>query len=462
MSASKSSLLLSLLSERPTAVRGEGVWLYDADGRAYLDGCSGAVAANIGHGVAEVADALSAQAHTLAFPHRSQFHNEPAERLAGELATWTGGQLPYAMFTSSGSEAVEAAVQLALRYHAARGEPGRTVVLSRRMSYHGATLGARSAGGNPVRRAPFESLLHDWPQVEAPYCYRCPLGLNPASCRSACLDSLEQAITAYGRGRVAAFVAEPVTGASAGALRPPAGYYERVREICDRHGVLFVADEVMTGAGRTGRPFGYQHWDARPDIVTFGKGIAGGYVALAGILCTGEVAEAVATLPGGPGIGHTFTDTPVAAAAGVAVVEYLRDHDLIARADALGPKLRRALCELAETHGGGVVGDVRGEGLMWGLELVADRHLRTPYPPEAKVTARLLATAKRHGLLLYPAGGGIDGTNGDAVLVAPPLTITDDDLAELLRRLGAALDDLFRQLNADQATNRLYETKGEK
>jgi adenosylmethionine-8-amino-7-oxononanoate aminotransferase len=214
-------LLLSLLSERPTAVRGEGVWLYDADGRAYLDGCSGAVAANIGHGVAEVADAMAAQARMVAFPHRSQFHNQPAERLAGELAAWTGGQLPYAMFTSSGSEAVEAAVQLALRFHAARGEAERTIVLSRRMSYHGATLGARSAGGNPVRRAPFAPLLHDWPQVDAPYCYRCPLRLDPGSCGSACLGSLEEAIAAHGPGRVAAFIAEPITGASAGALRPP-------------------------------------------------------------------------------------------------------------------------------------------------------------------------------------------------------------------------------------------------
>jgi adenosylmethionine-8-amino-7-oxononanoate aminotransferase len=215
--------------------------------------------------------------------------------------------------------------------------------------------------------------------------------------------------------------------------------------------VLFIADEVMTGAGRTGRPFGHQHWDARPDILTFGKGIASGYVALAGILCTSGVAEAVATLPGGPGIGHTFTDTPVAAAAGGAVVAYLRKHDLIPRAAQLGPQLRDALCALAEGHGAGIVGDVRGEGLLWGLELVANRERRIPYPAEARVTARLLTIAKQHGLLLYPAGGGIDGTRGDAVLVAPPLTITDDDIAELLRRLGAALDDLAAVLAADRS-----------
>ncbi|MGH3664312.1 MAG: aminotransferase class III-fold pyridoxal phosphate-dependent enzyme, partial [Micromonosporaceae bacterium] len=287
-----SGLLLSLKSERPLAVRGDGAWLYDADGNAYLDGSSGAVAANLGHGVAEVADALSAQARQVGFAHRSQFRNRPAEELARRLAEWTGGRLPYALLTTGGSEAVEAAIQLALRYHAARGEPHRTIVLSRHMSYHGATLGARSAGGNPARRAPYASLLHNWPQVHAPYCYRCPLQLRPDSCESACLSSLEDAITSHGARRIAAFIAEPVTGASAGALRPPPGYYERVREACDRHGVLFIADEVMAGAGRTGKPFSHQHWGASPDLVTFGKGISGGYVPLAGVLCSRAVGEA--------------------------------------------------------------------------------------------------------------------------------------------------------------------------
>jgi adenosylmethionine-8-amino-7-oxononanoate aminotransferase len=435
----------------PTVAYGEGVWLVDTSGRRYLDGSSGAVAANLGHGQETIAQVLYEQARTIAFAHRTQFTNPHTEHLAELLARWTGGALTHAVFVNSGSEAIEGAIQLAYRFWTEHGQATKTEVVSRQMSYHGATLGARSAGGNPARRAPFQPLLRPWPHVHPPYCYRCPLGRTPDYCASACADDLEETIVRLGPEHVAAFIAEPITGSSAGALTPPSGYYERVREICDRYQVLWIADEVMTGCGRTGTAFGYQHWRTAPDILAFGKGISGGYMPLAGVLCTPHVAEAIKPSLAGLQFGHTYSNTPLPAAVGVAAVSFIEEHRLIERARIAGDRLHTGLQDLAgDPDVGCVIGEVRGRGLMQAIELVRDRATREPFAAGLGVTSRLVAACRRHGLLLYPAGGGIDGYRGDAVLVTPPLIIADDETDELLARLRAALHDLRTEIRAEQ------------
>lgn len=435
----------------PAIAHGDGVWLVDTSGRRYLDGSSGAVAANLGHGQEVIARALYQQARTVAFAHRTQFTNPHTERLAALLSQWTGGALTHAVFVNSGSEAIEGAIQLAYRFWSENGRPAKTEIVSRQMSYHGATLGARSAGGNPARRLPFQPLLRSWPQVHPPYCYRCPLGLTRESCASACADDVEETILRLGPEHVAAFVAEPITGGSAGALTPPEGYYERVREICDRYDVLWIADEVMTGCGRTGTAFGYQHWRAVPDILALGKGVSGGYMPLAGVLCAPRVGEAIKPGLAGLQFGHTYTNTPLPSAVGVATVSFIEEHGLIERARVAGDRLRAGLQNLADDPDlGGVIGEVRGLGLLQAIELVRDRDSREPFAAQLGVTGRLIAACRRLGLILYPAAGGIDGSRGDAVLVAPPLVISDDEIDELLARLRAALHELRTEVRTAQ------------
>lgn len=430
----------SPLAEYPVVERARGVFVWDRDGKRYLDGCSAAVVCNLGYGVREVIDAMQRQARRVMFAHSTQFVSRASIDLAGRLAALCPGPMARdgrVYLASGGSEAVETAIKLARQYFLERGEPARTRVVARWQSYHGSTLGALSATGNRPRRRPYEPMLIDFPHMAPVYCYRCPFGLEYPGCRLACADDLERAVQEAGPGSVAAFIAEPVVGATLGAVPPPEGYWRRIREICDRHGILLIADEVMTGVGRTGAPFAIDHWGVVPDMIVVGKGCSAGYTPLGAVIARGFIHDAIRDGSGAFEHGFTYSANPLSAATGAAVLDVVRRRRLVRRARALGPLLERILRGAAERHP--IVGDVRGLGLFWGMELVSDRTTRAPFDPSLKVARRVGSEARRRGLLLYPGSGTADGVRGDHVIVAPPLVITKPELALLGRLLDATL-----------------------
>jgi hypothetical protein len=423
----------------PVAVRAEGVWVEDAAGRRYLDAAGGAVVVGIGHGDPVVAAALAEQAGRLAYVHGSAFTTEPLEAYAAELAAIA--PLPGARVfpVSGGSEAVETALKLARAYHLARGEPARTLIAARHLSYHGNTRGALDASGRPRLRAPYEPWLGHTVHVPGVAEYRCPAPGHPAGCGAWHAAQLEAAFEEAGPGRVAAFIAEPIGGATTGAAVPPEDYWPAVAGVCRRHGVLLIADEVMTGFGRTGRWFAADHWGLQPDILVAAKGASSGYWPLGLCLASGEVHD---TVRAGGGFIHglTFSHHPVGAAVGRAVLNRLRFLGLVEAAAAKGPLLQEAL--RAELGGLPAVGDVRGRGLLAGVELVADRETKAPFPPEERVVERVVAAARRHGLLVYWSKGCADGVAGDVVVLGPPLIISPEEIALVARRLAAAIADV--------------------
>ncbi len=429
----------------PSIARGEGVWLWDTKGRRYLDGCSGAVVVNVGHGRTEVVEAMARQGRQVAYLHSGEFTSEALEDFAVRLATLAPPGLDRIYPVSGGSEATESALKLARAYHGLRGNPGKWRVIARRVSYHGNTLGALSMSGHALRRAPYGPLLLEFPHIEGPDLYRDPDPTSPANTGAA----LEEAILAAGPDTVAAFIAEPVVGAAGGALTAPPGHFERIREICDRYDVLFIADEVMTGVGRTGRMWGIQHSDAVPDLLVAGKGLASGYAALAAVLVSAPIHDLFTELDQPFVHGHTYSGHPIACAAGSAVLDIVVREALAERAASQGERLDALLREVAARHP--IVGDVRGRGLMRGIELVADRGTKAPYPAQLGVAARLGEAALRLELCVYPGGGHLPGPAGDQVLVAPPLVVDHAELGELASRLDAGLEQLERELNTEAA-----------
>jgi adenosylmethionine-8-amino-7-oxononanoate aminotransferase len=433
----------------PRVSRARGVYIVDADGKRYLDGCSGAVVCNIGYGVREVIEAMGRQARQVAFAHSTQFISQASLDLSAALAALCPGPMAEdarVYLSSGGSEAVESAIKLARQYFLERGEPRRTRIVARWQSYHGSTLGALSATGNRLRRKPYEPMLLDFPHIAPVYCYRCPFDLRYPSCLLTCADDLARTLDKVGPGTVAAFIAEPVVGATLGAVPPPDGYWQRIREICDRHGILLIADEVMTGVGRTGTPFGLDHWGVVPDIIVVGKGCSAGYTPLGAIIARGFIHDAIRDGSGAFEHGFTYSANPLSAATGVAVLRFVRRRRLVERARTLGPALEKILRRLAERHP--IIGDVRGMGLFWGLEFVRDRATREPFEPALKVARRLGTEARQRGLLLYPGTGSVDGQRGDHVIVAPPLTITGRELA----RLGRLLDETLTAVEGSLKT----------
>ena len=444
--------------ELPLAVRGEGVYLYDAVGKRYLDACGGAMVVSVGHGVKEIADAIGAQAARLAYVNGTMFTNEPVERLADALIARAPSGIEKAYFLSSGSEAVEAALKLARQYHVERQQPSRRIIIALTPGYHGNTLLALSASARPHYRRLFESWLVDVRMIPAPYPYRASdRGVDSSALTGA---ALEDAIKTAGPENVAAFIAEPIGGSSTGASVAPPGYFGRVREICDRYGVLFIADEVLSGIGRTGKFFGIEHFtDARgraitPDIITLGKGLNGGYIPLSALLTTRELFEAMkASKLGGLMHAQTYSQHAVAAAAGIATLDYIAKNSLVERAAALGPLLQSRLARLAaEGEGVELVGDVRGVGLLAGVELVADRASKRPFDREFKVAERLVDAGLRRGIVLWPNTGHADGVNGDLVLIAPPLVISEEEIELLATLVRDSLADVARELAAKPAS----------
>jgi len=422
----------------PVAVRGEGCYLIDAAGKRYFDGSGGAAVSCLGHSDAGVRAALHDQLDRLAFAHTGFFTSEPAEALADRLIAHAPPGIDRVYLVSGGSEAVEAALKLARQYFMEIGQPQRHRVIARRQSYHGNTLGALAAGGNAWRRAQFAPLLVETSHIAPCYEYRdrAP-GETVEAYGLRVADELEAEIIRLGPETVMAFIAEPVVGATAGAVPAVPGYFRRIREICDQHGILLILDEVMCGMGRTGHLFACEEDGVAPDLITIAKGLGAGYQPIGALLTSGRIYDAVAAGSGFFQHGHTYMGHPMAAAAANAVLEAIVARGLLARVREQGARLQAALEAALGQHPH--IGDIRGRGLFRGVELVADRETKAPFDPALKLHARVKALAFEAGLICYPMGGTIDGQRGDHILLAPPFIIEDAQIDELVSKLSGAI-----------------------
>jgi adenosylmethionine-8-amino-7-oxononanoate aminotransferase len=422
----------------PRIVRGEGCYLFDDAGRRYLDACGGAFVANVGHGVAEIAAAIGSQARTLGYVNGTVFTHDPVEEFAAEIARLSAGDLELVYPLGSGSEAVEAALKLARQYWVEAGRSTKRKLLALTPSYHGNTLLALSASARPHYSAFFKDWMVEVVRVPAPYPYRCECRGQPPYCAACTGVAIEAAILEAGPDSVAAVIAEPIGGSSTGASVPPAGYWARVREACDRHEILLIADEVLTGAGRTGTWSALEPYGVVPDILTLGKGIAGGYVPLSAVVTTRAIGDVLARGSGSLAHAQTFSHHPVLCAAGVATLRYLRTNRLIERCAEMGRVLHRRLGQLLELP---LVGDVRGRGLLAGVEFVADRETREPLPRTAGFAEAFTQAALDAGLVVWPNVGQADGHHGDLVMLAPPFIVTEDQIDEIAALFVRALRD---------------------
>lgn len=423
----------------PVAASGHGSRIWDADGKRYLDGSGGALVVNVGHGRAEVVDAISAQLGRVGYVHASKFTTEVLEEYAAKLAALAPLDDARVYPVSGGSEAVETALKMARAYHSARGFD-RRVVVAREGSYHGNSRGALAVSGRRSLRAPYEPWLHHTVHVPAPYEYRCPFPqAHPDGCADAHARRLAEVIEEAGADNVAAFVAEPVSGAALGACVPPRDYWAAVSRVCRRHGILLIADEVLTGFGRTGRWFASDHWGLRPDIVVAGKGAGSGYWPLGLAICDRRVHEVLAET--GFTHGFTYSHHAAGAAAGLAVLNVLDEEGLVASAAAKGPFLEQQLRRRLGSHRH--VGDVRGIGLFWAVELVRDRETREPFARGDGVVEQITQAAADSGMLVYFSTGCADGVNGDAVVLGPPLTTSEAELVEMATLTDGAVVDVL-------------------
>ncbi|QQB34571.1 aspartate aminotransferase family protein [Achromobacter deleyi] len=429
----------SLRSTPPVAVRGQGAWLYDQAGRAYLDGSGGAAVSCLGHNHPDVQAAMHAQIDALAYAHTSFFTTEVAEQLAATLVADAPAGTSHAYFVSGGSEAIEAALKMARQYYVEIGQPQRRHIVARRQSYHGNTLGALAVGGNAWRRAQFAPLLIDVAHVSPCYAYRDQAaGETDEQYAERLAQELEQTFQRLGPDSVMAFVAEPVVGATSGAVTAVPGYFRRIREVCDRHGVLLIADEVMCGMGRTGTLYAVEQEGITPDLITIAKGLGGGYQPIGAVMAQERIVQAMQQGSGFFQHGHTYLGHATACAASLAVQQVIKRDNLLARVRAQGDGLRQRLQQALGEHPH--VGDIRGRGLFMGVELVQDRASKATFDPALSLHARIKREAMARGLMVYPMGGTIDGRQGDHVLLAPPFIITDDELDQLTERLAGAID----------------------
>lgn len=450
---SRSSVLRrSFRKDFPAAVRGQGVYVWDVDGKKYLDLAGSAAVNFIGHGVPEISAAMAEQAANLEFVHTSQFTTPVAEAYAEELLAFAGlnanahfrGGAVY--FTCGGSESIETALKLARQYQVEIGQTSRYQILSRQQSYHGSTLGALSVSGNKRRREMYLPMVREFAHVGMPYCYRCDFDCSDGcrNCGQQYAAELEHAIEAA-NGAAAAFIFEPVSGATLGAVAPPPGYLQSVAEICRRNGVLLIADEVMTGMGRTGRNFAVDHWNITPDILVTAKGLSSGYAPLGAVIASKKVVDAIAAGSGAFLHGFTYNAHPVSLTAGRAVLRHLETKKLVEAADSSragspAAQFKQALETLREEE---AVGDVRGIGLLWAIEFVADKISKRSFPPEQTFSARVGAAAMKRGLLVYPMQGSVDGIRGDHLLLAPPAIITGEHITWAVDELRAAVQEAF-------------------
>ncbi|HKC38192.1 MAG TPA: aminotransferase class III-fold pyridoxal phosphate-dependent enzyme [Gemmatimonadales bacterium] len=421
----------------PKIVRGEGCWLIDERGKRYLDAVGGAYVANLGHSNPEIAEAIAEQGRQFGYLSGTMFTHGPVEELAAEIAETLPGDLSKLYFLCSGSEAVEAALKLARQYWVERGRPAKNRIIALAPGYHGSTLLALSASAREAYKAMFRPWLVDVHRIPAPYPYRCECGGRSATCPVCSGSVLEEAITRLGADQVAAFIAEPVGGSSTGASTPRPEYFARVREICNRHDVLLIADEVLVGVGRTGTWWAMEPYGVAPDIMTLGKGISGGYAALSAIAAPARIVDTVANGSGAFMHAQTFSHHPVACAAGVATIRYLKEHKLVERCAKMGQVLHERLAPLAQLPH---VGDVRGRGLLAGIEFVEDKASRAPFPRAARFAESFAEAALDAGLTVWPNVGHADGTSGDLAMIAPPFIITEEEIGEIVGRFTTALE----------------------
>ncbi|HEX2198127.1 MAG TPA: aspartate aminotransferase family protein [Burkholderiales bacterium] len=420
------------------AVRGEGAYLYDREGKRYLDASGGAAVSCLGHSDRAVIQAIQQQLERLPYAHTSFFSNEPMEALADALIARAPQSFDKVYFVSGGSEAMEAALKLARQSFVEKGEPQRAHVIARRQSYHGNTLGALAVGGNQWRRKQFEPLLIETTHVSPCYAYR---GKQPGETDAAYADRLalefQQVIETLGGETIIAFVAETVVGATLGAVPAVPGYFKRVREICDRHGILLILDEVMCGMGRCGTLWAFEQEGVVPDLVAVAKGLGAGYQPIGALLVSKAIAETIIAGSGFFQHGHTYLGHPAACAGALAVQQRLHEDGLLSRVKPMGALLEQKLKQAFAGHPN--VGDIRGRGLFWGLELVAERATKQPFDPKLRMHARVKQAAMDAGLLCYPMGGTVDGQRGDHILLAPPFVVEEAQLDELVDKLGMAI-----------------------
>lgn len=437
----------SLRETPPKAIGGEGVYLFAEDGRRVIDASGGAAVSCLGHQHPRVIAAMAKQASTLAYAHTAFFSSEPAEALAETLVGHEPGGLAYAYFVSGGSEAIEASIKLARQYFIERGEPQRQHFIARRQSYHGNTLGALAAGGNAWRRAPYAPLLSAaFSHVAPAFAYHEKHdGESDAQFVARLAAELEAEFQRLGPDTVAAFLAEPVVGATAGAVTAPDGYFKAVREICDRHGALLILDEVMSGMGRTGTTHAWEQEGIAPDIQAIAKGLGGGYQPIGAMLASGKIIDTIRSGSGAFQHGHTYLAHPLACAAALAVQDVIREDNLLEQVKQRGKQLEQRLTERFGNHRH--VGDIRGRGLFWAIELVADRATRTSFDPALKLNQKIKAEAFANGLGCYPGGGTVDGIRGDHVLLAPPYIASADEIDQIVEKLGTAVDNVLRSVN---------------
>ena len=423
-----------LNKEIPRAVSASGVRIVDEDGKQYFDASGGAVVVNVGHGVSEIADSVAEQIRELAYVNGTQFTNQPAENLAAELAEILPGSLKYSYFLGSGSEANEAAIKLARNYWYDKGKQSKWKIISRNPSYHGNTLATLSLSGREHYRAVYGPLLTNFPRIPAPDPYRDP------NSKASTGELLEEEILKQGADSVSGFILEPIIGSSAGAVVPTQEYYRNVARICEKYDVLIIADEVMSGMGRTGKWFSFQHYDFIPDIMTLGKGINGGIVPLSAVVAKKEIVDVLASTSGYFNHAQTYSHTPVICAVGVATVRYLKKHRLVERVAEMEGLLFEKLNELRSFP---VVGDVRGKGFMAAVEFVKNKETKEPFPRSEKFAERFTELAFKNGLILWQNVGHVDGTNGDLVMVSPPFSINAGEISELAATFKHTLEQML-------------------
>jgi adenosylmethionine-8-amino-7-oxononanoate aminotransferase len=419
--------------------RTEGAWLYTEEGQAILDASGGAIVSNIGHGRREVAEAYAHELERASYllpPFATESRVRLVERL---VQRWLPAGLTRMAFTSGGSEAVDAALRVARAHHVSAGRPSRWKVIGRDLSYHGTTLATLAVGGHTKRRAGFEPWLADLPKAPACYCYRCPLRKAYPSCAVACADEVEAAILRAGADTVAAVIAEPIGGSTAGALVPPDEYWPKLADICRRHGVLLIADEVMTGFGRTGKKFAVDHWGVTPDILVGGKGLTGGYAPMGAVVAS-EAVVAPIIAAGQELMFFTYSAHPASCAAADRVLQIMEREALVARAATMGEKLGKRLSRLLAHPN---VGDVRGRGLLWAVELVADKATRAPFDANVKLTEKVVAAGIAQGIFVYP--GGVDPAR-DVITLGPAFTISEHEIDLIGERLERAIDGALERL----------------
>jgi adenosylmethionine-8-amino-7-oxononanoate aminotransferase len=427
----------------PRVSHGEGVYLYDTDGNRYLDACAGVHVVSIGHGVPEVVEAMSEQASKVCFAY-GRFVSDAQIDLADKIVSITPPGLDRVFFVSGGSEATESAIKMARKYHLARGNASKYKIVSRWQSWHGNTIGALSMSGRSTWREDYVPYLLDFPHITPPYPYRCPYCADSNVCSLDCADELERVIKQEGPDSISAFIAEPILGTSAGGVTPPPDYYPRIREICDRHDVLMIVDEVVTGFGRTGLDFGIQHWDVVPDIMATGKGLSSGYTPIAATVARNEIYDTIYDNSSSFVHGHTYGGNALSCATALAVQQYIADHDLVDNCARMGERMLEKLKPLEDLPN---VGEVRGKGLLLGVEFVADKATRAPFDPALGLTNKIVNGAFDKGILIMAGAPGlVDGVSGDHIAISPPFTITESEVDHVVDVTAQCIEEACSQM----------------